>query len=112
MPHSPAGFGSIAPPVSANPSISSALNALRSIASDMAFLISGLSNGGLTRFTIRLECVPVVIFSHIAFGARALMSLIRETLTSAGKVMSYSPVAKANMRVARLSIILNVISSR
>ena len=40
------------------------------------------------------------------------MSFIRGTLTSEGKVMSNSPVAKASMRVARLSIIVNVISSR
>ena len=32
--------------------------------------------------------VPVVIISQIAFGARALTSFIRGTLTSAGKVMS------------------------
>src|SRR5256885_14314827 len=106
MPHSPAGFGSIAPPISANPSISSALKALRSIASDMAFLISGLSNGGLTRFTIRLGCVPVVIFLDIAFGGRALVFLIWGMLTSAGKVVLYLPVAKTNMWEGRLLVIL------
>ena len=56
--------------------------------------------------------MPVVIISQIAFGARALMSFIRGMLTSAGKVMSNSPVAKASIRVARLSIIRKVISSR
>ena len=40
------------------------------------------------------------------------MSPIRDTLTSAGKVMSNSPVANASIRVARLSMIRNVISSR
>ena len=78
----------------------------------MALRMSGLSNGGLTRLTIRLDCVPVVIISQIAFGARALMSPIRDTLISAGKVMSNSPVANASIRVARLSMIRNVISSR
>src|SRR5437762_11040092 len=70
MPHSPTGFGSIAPPISPKPSIKIVLNALRSIASDIALRMSGLSNGGLTRLTIRLICVPVVIISQIAFGAR------------------------------------------
>ena len=88
MPHSPAGFGSIAPPVSASPSIRMVLNALRSIASDIALRNSALSNGGFSRFTIRLDCVPVVIIWQIAFGARALTSFIRGTLTSDGKVMS------------------------
>jgi len=50
--------------------------------------MSGLSNGGLTRLTIRLICVPVAVVSQIACGARALMSFIRGTLTSEGKVMS------------------------
>ena len=88
MPHSPSGFGSIAPPIRAGPSIRMVLNGLRSSASDIALRISGLSNGGLTRLTIRLICVPVVIISQIAFGARALTSFIRGTLTSEGKVMS------------------------
>ncbi len=88
MPHSPAGFASIAPPVSAMPSIRMVLKALRSIASDIALRNSALSNGGFSRLTIRLDCVPVVIISHTAFGARALTSFIRGTLTSAGKVMS------------------------
>ena len=74
MPHSPSGFASIAPPIRAVPSIRMVLKALRSSASDIAFRMSGLSNGGLTRLTIRLICVPVVIISQIAFGARALMS--------------------------------------
>ena len=88
------------------------LNGLRSSASDMALRISGLSNGGLTRLTIRLISVPVVVISQIAFGARSLMSFSRGTLTSEGKVMSNSPVEKASIRVARLSITLKVISSR
>ncbi len=112
MPHSPTGCGSIAPPISANPSIRIVLNALRSMASDIALRMSGLSNGGLTRLTIKLTCVPVGTISQIAFGARAFISLIRGTLTSDGKVISNSPVAKASIRVARLSIIRNVISSR
>src|ERR1700686_1301473 len=74
MPRSPGGLGSMAPPVSAKPSIRIELKGLRSIASDMALRISGLSNGGLTRLTIRLDCVPVVIISQTAFGARALTS--------------------------------------
>jgi hypothetical protein len=53
-----------------------------------------------------------VIISQIAFGAWAFMSFIKGMLTSEGNVMSYSPVAKASMRVARLSIIVKVISSR
>ena len=88
MPHSPSGLASIAPPIRASPSIRMVLNGLRSSASDIAFRISGLSNGGLTRLTIRLICVPVAVISQIAFGARALMSFIRGTLTSEGKVMS------------------------
>ena len=88
MPHSPTGFGSIAPPISPCPSIRIELNGLRSIASDIALRMSGLSNGGLTRLTIRLICVPVGITSQIAFGARALMSFISGIVTSDGKVMS------------------------
>ena len=88
------------------------LNGLRSSASDIALRISGLSNGGLTRLTIRLTCVPDVMISQIAFGARALMSFTRGTVTSDGKVMSKSPVENASMRVARLSMTRNVISSR
>src|SRR5450631_1438546 len=112
MPHSPAGLGSMAPPTSAKPSIRIELKGFRSIASDIALRMSGLSNGGLTRLTIRLICVPVGIISQTAFGARALMSFNRGTLTSDGKVMSYSPVANASIRVERLSIIRKVISSR
>ena len=112
MPHSPSGFGSMAPPMRAVPSIRSELKALRSSASDIALRISGLSNGGLTRLTIKLTKVPVVMVSQIAFGACAFISFIRGTLTSEGKVISYSPVAKASIRVARLSIIRKVISSR
>ncbi len=88
------------------------LKTLRSSASDMALRISALSNGGLTRLTIRLACVPVVIISQIALGAFDFTSLIRGTLTSDGNVMSNSPVENARMRVDRLSMTLNVISSR
>jgi len=112
MPHSPTGFGSMAPPMIANPSISVVLNTWRSSASDIALRISGLSNGGLTRLTMRLICVPVVIGSQIAFGACPFISLSRRTLMSEGKVISNSPVWKASMRVARLSMTRKVISSR
>src|ERR1700681_2127976 len=98
MLHSPTGFGSIDPPMIPNPSIKIVLNALRSMASDIALRMAGLSNGGFSRFTMRLVCVPVVIISQIAFGARAFTSFIRGTLTSDGKVMSKSPVAKASTR--------------
>src|SRR6478672_5268871 len=85
MPHSPTGFGSMAPPMIANPSISVVLNTWRSSASDIALRISGLSNGGLTRLTMRLICVPVVIGSQIAFGACPFISLSRRTLMVGGK---------------------------
>src|SRR5437764_3824463 len=85
---------------------------LGSMASDIAFRMSGLSNGGLTRFTIRLIWSPLLVISHIASGARALTSLSSGTLTSDGKVISNSPAEKASIRVARLSITRNVISSR
>ena len=88
MPHSPSGFASMAPPSVPVPSIRMVLKALRSSASDIALRMSALSNGGLTRLTIRLIWVPVWIISQIAFGARAFMSFIRGTLTSEGKVMS------------------------
>ena len=48
----------MAPPISAFPSIRIVLKALRSIASDIALRMSGLSNGGLTRLTIRLDLRP------------------------------------------------------
>jgi hypothetical protein len=82
------------------------------MASDIALRRSGSSNGGLTRLTIRLICVPVGTISQTAFGARAFMSFIKGTLTSDGNVMSNSPVEKASIRVERLSIVLKVISSR
>ena len=78
----------------------------------MALRISGLSNGGLARLTIRLISTPVVIISHTASGARALISFRSGTLTSEGKVMSKSPVENASMRVARLSMVRTEISSR
>jgi hypothetical protein len=88
MPHSPSGFESIAPPSRAWPSIKMVLKALRSSASDIAFRIAGLSNGGLMRLTRRLIWVLVAVISQIAPGARALTSAISGTLTSEGKVMS------------------------
>ena len=102
----------MAPPMRALPSIRMVLNGFLSSASDIALRISGLSNGGLTRLTIRLISVPVVVISQIAFGARSLMSFSRGMLTSEGKVMSKSPVENARMRVARLSMVRTVISSR
>ncbi len=64
------------------------LKGLRSSASDIAFRISGLSNGGLTRLTIRLICVPVA--GHLAdrVGRARLDVLHQGMLTSEGKVMS------------------------
>ena len=70
----------------------------------MAFLISGLSNGGAPALTIML----IVLFDgtnwHLAFGAWAAMSLSPATVMSDTNVRSMSPAMKASTRVERLSI--------
>src|SRR5262249_19404990 len=71
-----------------------------------------LSNGGLVRFTIRLVLTPVGASSQIAFGERAMTSPMSGTVTSATNVRSNSLAEKARMRVERLPMIRNSISSR
>src|SRR6185369_13488895 len=55
----PSGGGSIAPPISALPSLIVSINALRSRVSANARRISGSLKGGLSRLTIRLRLTLV-----------------------------------------------------
>jgi len=68
MPQMPSGGGSMAPPISALPSLIVSIKAFRSRLSAIARRISGLSKGGLSRLTIRLRLTLVGVSSQIAFG--------------------------------------------
>ena len=84
MPHCPAGRGSIPPPIVASPSERILLNSSRLSESDIALRISGLSNGGFSRLTIKLELTPEAFSTHVAVGACDFMSFISGTVTSDG----------------------------
>ena len=112
MPQTPAGGGSIAPPISALPSLRMSIKALRSSASIIARRISGLSNGGLSRLISRLVLTLVGTSSQTACGAWFLTSFISGTEISVGKVMSNFPATKPSTAVERFGMIVYSTPSR
>src|SRR4051812_33505971 len=112
MPHTPPGGGSIDAPMSDLPSDRMSLNALRSSESAMARRRSALSNGGTSRFTIRLVLTFIGATSHTASGAWDLMSLSSGIVTSVGNVMSNLPAMNARIAVERLGMMVNSMPSR
>src|SRR5436190_8880080 len=112
MPHAPSGSGIMAPEMLDLPELTMSMIPCRSIARVMALRSCSLSNGGLLRFTIRLVLTPVGASWQIAFGERAMTSPISGTVTSATNVRSNSFAEKARMRVERLPMMRNSISSR
>src|SRR5215467_2708914 len=112
MPQAPSGSGIIAPEMLDLPELTMSMMPCRSIANVIARRSCSLSNGGLLRFTIRFVLTPVGTSSQIAFGERANTSPMRGIVTSATNVRSNSLAEKARMRVERLPMIRNSISSR
>src|ERR1700720_3714046 len=112
MPHTPAGGGSMDAPISPLPSDRMSMNALRSRASAMARRMSRLSNGGLSRLTMRLMLTLSGSRSHTACGAWDWMSLSSGMVTSDGNVMSNLPATKARIAVERLGMMENSMPSR
>ena len=101
MPHTPSGGGSIAPPISAWPSVRILMKELRSSANPRARRIFGLSKGNPSRLTIRLMLTLVGSISQIARGAWLAMSRRSGMVNSYGKVRSNFPAIKASTAVER-----------
>ena len=112
MPQTPAGGGSIEPPMSFLPSDRMSTNALRSMASAIARRSSALSNGGASRFTMRLVLTLVGTSSHTACGTCDCTSLSSGIVTSVGNVMSNLPAMNARIAVERLVMMVNSMASR
>ena len=112
MPHNPSGGGSIAPPMSPWPPLSTSMKDLRSRVSAIARRRSGLSKGGALRLTIKVLLTPLGRNSQIACGSWRSMSFSNGTVTSYGKVMSSFPATKASSAVERLGMIVHSMPSR
>src|SRR5262252_4890460 len=87
-------------------------NDLRSIDSTSARRRSALSNGGASRFTIRLVLLFIDVTWQATVGIWTLRSFRIGIVTSQGKVMSNLPEAKLSIAVARLGTMVNSMPSR
>ena len=112
MPHTPAGGGSIAPPMSELPSNMMSTNDLRSSDSATARRTSALSNGALSRLMIRLVETLVGSSTQTAFGACAFTSFSSGIETSVGNVMSNLPATKPRIAVERFGMMVYSMPSR
>ena len=112
MPQTPAGGGSMVPPISPWPSNRIEIKALRSSASAIARRISGLSNGGAVELTMMLVLTLIGATTQTAFGAWVLTSLSSGIDTSVGNVMSNLPATNARMAVERFGMMVNSMPSR
>src|SRR5712692_3707991 len=100
MPQTPAGGGSIEPPMSFLPSDRMSTNALRSSASAIARRSPALSNGGVSRLTFRLVLTLVGASSHTACGACDCTSL---TIPLPKDVQSQAPQAVCELAPTNVS---------
>jgi hypothetical protein len=80
--------------------------------SAMALRISGLSNGGASRFRIRLVLLFMPAISHWALGACALTSFSSGMVTANGAVMSKRLLTKPRIAVERDGTIVMSMPSR
>src|SRR2546423_13281502 len=87
------------------------MKALGSRLSAIARRRSGLSKGGLPRFTIKLRLMPSGAISQAACGSCRLTSLSSGLVMLYGKLMSNLPAAKARMAVDTFLITADSIPS-
>src|SRR6266850_1074061 len=107
MAHSPAGAGSMVPPISPCPSNMIEMNALRSSANASARRMSMLSYGGEDELMMMLVETLFGSTTHTAFGACDLISFKSGIDTSVGNVMSNLPETKPRIAVDRFGMMVN-----
>src|SRR5262245_50335267 len=113
IPHTPAGGGSMEPPMSSLPSDRMSTNALRLSDSGLARRCSrAYLNGSFCEFTRMVDLTYIETREHTACGACDFTSLSSGMVTSVGKVMSNLPATKARIAVDRLGMMVNSMPSR
>ncbi len=88
------------------------MKVFRSSVSNSARRMSGLSNGGTSRLSIRFVLLFIAVASHITRGDWRRTSRSCDIDTSLGKVMSYRPATKLSNAVERLATTENSMPSR